>query len=344
MPFRIRVFLSIFLALLVLLLLGPLLLPVPPLEGTVSAGDLAREDSRFVTVAGVRLHYFDEGEGEPPFLLLHGYPANASSWDALLSELALLRRSVAFDQPGFGLSEKPVRGSWRGRANPYGTGGHVEQGVALLDELGIDRAVWVGSSTGALTALKAAEMYPERVAALVLLAPPVYSERAPPGWLRPLLGTPQLRRLGPLLMRQLGGEPGMRLYASQWHDAEGIGEDEIEGYRLTFEVNDWDRGLWEVTRASRPQQLAGSLAGIEQPALVVTGAADPIVDPEESERLARELPKGTLALLEDCGHLPQQECPLELVRVLAAWLPGALEWPQADRRGRPAGARLATWF
>jgi pimeloyl-ACP methyl ester carboxylesterase len=325
-PFRIKVFVSIVLAFLVLLLVGPLLLPVPPLEGTVPAESLAGEDSSFVRAGGVTLHYLYSGDGppaaeaEPGFLLLHGYPANAESWRAVLPELALFGPTVALDRPGFGLSERKMPGTWSRGRNPYRLEAQVEQAVSLLEELGVDRAVWIGSSSGAITALRAAASHPDRVAGLVLVGAPVYGARAPPAWSRPLLHTPQLDRLGPLLMRQLGGEPGLRLYASQWAQPDLIGEQEIDAFGRTFRVDDWDRGLWEVSKASRNPDLDGLLSGLELPVLVVAGAADPIVAPEDSQRLANEIPGATLALMDGCGHLPHLECPAEFMTVLSAWL------------------------
>jgi pimeloyl-ACP methyl ester carboxylesterase len=337
MPFRIKVFVSIFLALLVLLLLGPLLLPVPPLEGTAAPSALAGESSSFLESDGVRLHYLvtaDQSTGEASgagaqptgapqaFLLLHGYPGNAAGWRALLPELALYGRAVAFDRPGFGLSERPLPGSWRRGENPYLPDAQVSQALAILDSLGIEQAVWIGSSSGAIVALEAALAHPERVSSLVLVGAPVYAGRAPPAWLRPLLRTPQMNRLGPLLMRQLGSTPGMNLFASQWADPDRIEQSDIDAYRRTFSVDDWDRGLWEVTKASRVSEVADRLAEVRAPVLVVSGAQDPIVAPAESERLARELPEATFALMDGCGHLPHVECPAAFAELLSDWLAG----------------------
>lgn len=320
MPFRIKVSLAIILSLLILLLAGPFLIPVSELEGTSAARELAAEESEFASVTGVDIHYLDLGSGPTAFLLLHGYPSNAATWNLILPELALYGRVVAFDRLGFGISERPLPGSWPRGENPYLTPAQVEQALALLDELEIESAIWVASSTGATTALRAALEHPERVTALVLESAPVYSNRAPPAWSRPLLHTPQMNRLGPLLMRQLGGPPGRRFYTSQWAQPERAGEDDIEAFRRTFLVDNWDRGLWEVSKASRTFEFEDELSGLQLPVLVVAGTGDPIVPSQESEQLANELPQSTLALMESCGHLPHRECPAEFVQVLSGWL------------------------
>ncbi|MEX2541376.1 MAG: alpha/beta hydrolase [Trueperaceae bacterium] len=320
MPFRIRIFLSIFLALFVLLAIGPFLIPLPELENTVPAESLAAEAGSFIEVDGVRLHVREAGNGPAAYLLLHGYPANVESWRKILPELALYGRVVAVDRIGFGLSDRPLPGSWSRGDNPYLAEAQLERALAVLDRLGIDQAVWIGSSSGAIVALQAALERPERVAALVLVGAPAYGGRSPPRWLRPLLHTPQMDRVGPLLMRQLGGPPGMNLFASQWTVPERIGSDDISSFRRTFEVEDWDRALWEVSKASRPADVDRQLADVDVPTLVVAGAQDEIVPPDESERLARELPRATLGLMEDCGHLPHEECPSAFMDVVSDWL------------------------
>lgn len=329
MPFRIRIFLSVFLALLVLLAVGPFLLPRTELEGTEPITALTGRES-LVEIGGVDLYHRQLGggadtgarDGDVAYLLLHGYPSNSASWRHLLPELELFGHAVAYDRPGFGYSERPLPGSWRESetGNPYRPAAQVSQALELLDHLGIEKAIWIGSSSGALIALEAALAHPDRVEALALIGAPVYANRAPPRWLRPLLHTPQMDRVGPLLMRQLGGPPGMNLYSSQWADPSRIDDTDIAAFRRTFQVDDWDRGLWEVSKASRTSEATGRLSELRVPTLVVTGGSDPIVPPEESERLAAEIPGATLALMEGCGHLPQEECPAQFSELLLGWL------------------------
>ncbi len=76
--------------------------------------------------------------------------------------------------------------------------------LGLMDRLGLDRAVLVGHSAGGAVALEAALAHPERMVALVLVAPAVYGG-GPPSWLRPFRSLPQIQHLGPLLVRRLVG-------------------------------------------------------------------------------------------------------------------------------------------
>jgi len=322
MPFRIRIFLVTVGLIVVLLLIGPLLIPIAPLQGTADRHDETLPESQFRTADGVELHLLaagNEGAGGS-FMLLHGYPSNALSWRKVMPELSLYGTTVAFDRLGFGLSERPQPGDWGGSESPYAIGAQVEQALALMDELGLESSVWVGSSQGALIALRAALEHPERVDGLVLVGAPVHMENNPPAWLRPVLGSPQMTRVGPLLMRQVGMEPGLDLYRSQWANPEAVEQEDLDAYRLTFLVDDWDQGLWQVTRAARDSGVASRLDEVDVPVLVVAGAADEIVPPEEAQRLANELPAATLALMEGCGHVPHEECPAQFSQLLIDWL------------------------
>lgn len=74
----------------VLLLVGPFLVPVPPLEGTVSPRDLADPDSQFIELRGIDVHFRAAGQGGPLIILLHGFAASVFSWREALERLGEL--------------------------------------------------------------------------------------------------------------------------------------------------------------------------------------------------------------------------------------------------------------
>ena len=117
----------------------------------------------------VTLAYYEAGQQDdrPPLVMLHGGGPGASSWSNFAPSLpgfAASFRTVLVDQPGFGASDKPpvVGNYYRFAAD------HV---VALLDELGIEKAHLLGNSLGGGTAMRLALTHPDRVARLVLMGP-----------------------------------------------------------------------------------------------------------------------------------------------------------------------------
>jgi pimeloyl-ACP methyl ester carboxylesterase len=299
-------------------LLVPLLIPVPPLEGTVRPEQLADPDSRFIDVNGLQVHYKMAGQGGPAVFLLHGFGASLFSWREVMAPLAEMGTVIAFDRPAFGLTERPMPGEW-GAENPYTPEAQADLTVALLDELGVDKAVLVGHSAGGTIAVLTALRYPERVEALVLVDAAIYTQGGTPSWLRPLLLTPQVRRLGPLLVRSIvrWGEAVIR---TAWDDPDKITVELLSGYKKPLQAENWDRALWEFTLASRPLGLVAQLDEIQVPALVITGDNDLIVPTEESARLAGELPSSDLVVIRDCGHVPQEEKREEFLQALTDFL------------------------
>lgn len=298
--------------------LGPLLAPIPPLKNTVPPEQLADADSRFAVINGVKVHYKVAGGGEPAIILLHGFGASTFSWREVVAPLAELGTVVAYDRPSSGLTERPLPGDWTGDS-PYGPDAQVELLMGLLDFLGVRQAVLVGNSAGGTVAVQAALRHPERVTALVLVDPAIYTSGGAPAWIRPLLGTPQLRRIGPLLVRSIQ-DRGEQILELAWHDPGKITPEVRAGYRKPLQAENWDRGLWELTAAGRDLKLAERLAAVRQPALVITGDDDRIVPTAESIRLARELPDAVLTVIPACGHVPHEECPEPLLAAVKPFI------------------------
>jgi len=294
--------------LLVVALVVPLLIPIPPLEGTVPVERLADPDGRFADLNGVKVHYKMAGEGQPAVVLLHGFAASVFSWREVMEPLAESHTVVAFDRPGFGLTERPLPGEWQGQS-PYGSEVQADLTVALMDKLGIDRAVLIGNSAGGMVAVLTALRYPERVQALVLVDSAIYRGGMQfPGVVRWLLSTPQARRVGPLFVRSIRNW-GLEFGRSAWHDPSKITDEIWAGYTKPLQAENWDKGLYEVTLASRSLGLDKQLDEIRVPVLVITGDDDQIVPTEQSIRLAGELPNAELAVAPNCGHVPHEECP-----------------------------------
>jgi len=312
------------LTLLALVGLGPLALPLPPLADTRPARSLASAESRFFDAGGIELHFETAGAGGTALVLLHpGQPTGLGTWWRVMPELADEAQVVAFDRPGAGLTAWPEGGV--GEESPYSPEAQARQTVALMNHLGIERGVLVGSSAGGTLALLTAVLYPQRVSGLVLASPGVYfgANDGSPSWARAFLGTPQGRRLGRLMVRATG-RPGPELLDTFWHDPAKMEPADAESVFLTFRVESFDRAFTELFRTARPLGLPERLGRVGVPVLVVTGDDDKWVPRDHNERLARELPDARLEVIADCGHLPQQEQPeafVRAVRELVASLP-----------------------
>jgi len=329
---------------------GPLLVDPTPAVGETSAKSLARPESRFVDIPfpgtdGIGLHYLEQvgpirpaqeqavheqvgqhdsakeqatsKRGTPTFVLLHGFTFNAFTWNQLLDAFAEHGRAVAYDQIPYGLSAKPLPGTWFGE-NPYSKASAQEQLFAFMDALGIEQAILVGNSSGGTLALEAALADPERIQALILLAPWVHANRPIlPDWLVQL---PQTRRLTLLLARFLGGDSP--LLDLSYADPARIDDERRALTGIHREMANWDIAWGALLNHSLadPVEISAHLTEVRQPVLIVAGDRDQVVPVADSEAAAAELPNAQFVLLPDCGHVPQEECPAPVADAVSNWL------------------------
>jgi pimeloyl-ACP methyl ester carboxylesterase len=106
------------------------------------------------------LWWDEQGEGDPPLLLIQGLGYTADMWHRILPGLAAARRVVTFDNRGVGRSSVPEP--------PWTVEQFADDAIAVLDAAGGGRAHVFGVSMGGLIAQELALRHPERVASLVL--------------------------------------------------------------------------------------------------------------------------------------------------------------------------------
>ncbi|MGD8621703.1 MAG: alpha/beta hydrolase [Anaerolineales bacterium] len=298
----------------------PLIIPIPPAGDTRPARELAGPNSEFVEVHGLEVHLQQSGEGTPPLILLHGFLASTFTWREVLDPLASDHLVIAFDRPAFGLTERQLPPYPNG-VNPYTPSSQVELSIGLMDTFGVEQAVLVGNSAGGTIAMLTALEHPDRIAALVLVDPAVYTGGGAPPFVRPLLQLPQIRRIGPLFVRYVRNW-GLELLEGAWHDPSRITPEIVAGSTLPLQADNWDRALWEFTLASREPDLVDRLDEFQMPVLVITGDDDRVVPTEQSIRLAGEIPGAKLVVIPECGHAPQEECPREFLQAAQDFLRG----------------------
>ena len=126
-------------------------------------------EGKYITVqGGLKLHYHEAGVEHPEtVILLHGGGPGASAWSNFGRNLPVFAknyRTLAIDQPGFGRSDKPTE-------HPQYFRHSADAVVGLMDELGVERAHFVGNSLGGGAAVRLALNHPKRAGRLVLMGP-----------------------------------------------------------------------------------------------------------------------------------------------------------------------------
>jgi pimeloyl-ACP methyl ester carboxylesterase len=118
-----------------------------------------------VNVDGMRIHYKDTGPQDAPVLLfLHGFGSSLQTWDVWAGSLEQKYRVIRLDLPGFGLTGPSP-------SNDYSELNDVNTLTQFVDKLGVSDLSVIGHSMGGKIAWTFAAAHPDRVKALVLMAP-----------------------------------------------------------------------------------------------------------------------------------------------------------------------------
>ena len=261
-----------------------------------------------VEATGVR--YVRTGRGSP-VVLLHGIASSIYTWRHLLPELAPDHDVIALDLPGFGGSVQPPDLAW-----------HLYPRVVLglLDRLGVERAMMVGHSLGGAVAVSVAEESPDRVAGLVLIDSAGFNLAAAD---RPFL----LRLTASIPAPVLDALPRRRLVRAGlrqvFHDDSKVTDEVVEEYLAPLSrpgalVS--IRSLLASRNADAAERVRHAIEGIRAPTLIVWGRQDAWAPVEHAERFAAAIPGARVVVLEECGHVPQEERPEELIRLVRGFL------------------------
>ncbi len=240
----------------------------------------------------VPLHYEERGSGQP-VLLLHGYPLDHTLWRAQVEALSDTYRVIAPDLRGHGQSPAP--------AGAYPMETLAADVTALLDQLGIAQAVWVGHSMGGYVALAALRTLPERVTGVILCASHPFAD--PPD-------KAQTRRDN---ARRALSE-GTAAVVSGMLDMlfrPGTNLESIPAHRVrAMMLNTSPQGVSGMLlgMADRPDAV-DLLRDPAPPKAIIAGRDDQIVRLADLQTLAAQLPHLNLRVIDEAGHLPMIEQP-----------------------------------
>jgi 3-oxoadipate enol-lactonase len=230
----------------------------------------------------VQLAHRLEGSEDAPVLVLPSSLGTALElWEPLLPELAGTLRVLRYDQRGHGGSSVPP--------GPYSVDDLVEDAVALLDGLGLERVSWCGLSLGGIVGMQLAADAPERVDRLVLACttarfddPGRYAQRAQ-------------------VVRLEGMEAVADAVVAAWL-APGAAPDRLAWLRAMLVATPAE-GYAGCCEALGGWDFRARLPEIEAPTLVLAGAEDAATPLPHAERLAEAVPGAELVVLDGAGHL-----------------------------------------
>lgn len=240
---------------------------------------------------GQQLEYVEVGQGEIPLLLVHGYPLDQTMWAPQLAALTGVR-CIAPDLRGFGASSNAP--------SPATLTEHADDLAALLDALGITRAVIAGLSMGGYIAFEFVRRHRERLLGLILLdTSPRPDDEAARAGRNATIERVASEGVGPIALA-LGG----KLFA------DGVAEtlrDTVISQMARTPRATIVAAVSAMRDRADSRDLLPTLANT--PTLVIVGREDRLTPPDLARAMAAAIPGATLVEIAGAGHLPTLEQP-----------------------------------
>ena len=274
--------------------------------------EYANEHSQFIEVDEMNVHYRDEGEGFP-IVLIHGTAASLHTWDAWTDELKKTNRVIRMDLPAFGITGPNKNADYSLQA--YTNFIHT-----FLFKLGLERFHIVGNSLGGNIAWNYAADHPDMVEKLILVdASGLPTNKQPPAIFK-MAKTPVLSSLFLYVTPKFLIKKNIE---EVYEDDSKITEDLITRYHK-MALRAGNRKAF-IDRAKTDFKLDASvnldkLKSIQTPTLLIWGAKDNWIPLDNGKRMDSIMVNSQLKVLENSGHVPMEENPIESLKLMNEFL------------------------
>jgi pimeloyl-ACP methyl ester carboxylesterase len=244
------------------------------------------------------LAYHEQGSGDPPLLLLHGFTGSRLDWADVVSELARDRRVVAYDQRGHGDSTN------FGRRDAYTFTQLVADLAAVVDAQGLAPFDLLGHSMGGVVAMGYALAHADKLRSLILMdtagAP---AGAIPQAWVDNVLEMARRDGMGAVAEMMIG-----------FLDNTPTPPSPAGRERLLYKLSNMDVEAFAAfaSELNTYRSQLPALAALDVPTTVIVGANDAGLR-AGADDLAATIPNAQLVVIPDAGHSPQEDQP-------AAWL------------------------
>jgi pimeloyl-ACP methyl ester carboxylesterase len=285
-----------------------------------------------VRAGKARVSTLTAGDGIETVILIHGLGSDKTSFFETVSALTPEYKVHAIDLPGFGSSSKPLRA-------PYDAAWFARAVCRFMDAEGIDRAHLVGNSLGGRVAIEVGLQSPHRVQSLSLLCPSM-------AWRRRRHFVPVVKLLRPELAaipHTFGDALVRQQFWSMFSRPERIHpsaadvavEEFLKNYRsvnarVAFHAS--ARHIY-LEEPNGPNGFYTRLRDLESPAMFVWGDEDPLVPIAFSRYVRDALPSARQVVLDQCGHVPQVEHPVDANALVHDFISRA-QAPAAERAAK----------
>lgn len=260
-----------------------------------------------VQVDGLNIHYKDTGPKDAPVvLLLHGFGSSLQTWDVWAAKLETDYRVIRLDLPGFGLTgPSPL--------HDYSEQNDLATLTHFVDKLEMSSLSIVGHSMGGKMAWSLAAAQPDRVKALVLMAPDGFPDAkdigSKPYAMPSIMGVIKFSLPKFLIRKSI--EPA-------FFDVSALSDNLVDRYYDMLRAPGVRAAILERSNQTIYTDPVPRLKQITAPTLLIWGEQDQMIPSSNAQSYANVLSSSKTVLLPKLGHLVQEEQPeIALTHVVA---------------------------
>lgn len=262
----------------------------------------ANENSQWMDVNGMRIHYRDEGNPHgQPIVLIHGILSSLHTWNKWHAGLADNYRIISLDVPGFGLTGGPEN------PDDYSETLLHSSFQQFINKLQLDNFVLAGNSLGGYISAHYAANNPDKVKKLILIDPAGAPQDLP--FILSLASMPGVNTLAAHVFPPFIIAMGVK---DVYGDPERISKTNMDRY-IHLSLRPGAKQAYANTIAmldeKNSKQEPLNFAAITAPTLLMWGEKDIWVPVQLSEQWLENIANSTLITYPDAGHIPMEEIP-----------------------------------
>jgi pimeloyl-ACP methyl ester carboxylesterase len=254
------------------------------------------------------------GSGDP-ILCLHGLGASMFSWRHFIAPFSKNNKLILVDFKGFGKSPKP-------RHADYSIQKKADEIYELILDNDLTNLTLIGNSLGGaialMLAIRLSEQEPNRLSKLILIDSAGDTNEIPSHLklLRSVLGT-AIVYLTPC---KLAAQMTLRMC---YYDRNKTTSEQVEAYATPVASTGGRHALVQTAKQCVPanaDEIVAKLNTITVPTLILWGREDKVTPLKIGKLLHETIPNSTLEIIEQCGHIPQEEKPEETIALISSFL------------------------
>ena len=274
--------------------------------------EYANEQSEFIEINGMQVHYRDEGTGFP-IVLMHGTAASLHTYDAWTKQLSKDYRVIRLDLPAFGLTGPNKNAD-------YSIESYTKFLSQFLEKIKVDKFYLAGNSLGGNIAWNYAAEYPEKVLKLILIDAsglPTFTPQPP---IFKMAKTPILNSLFLYITPKFFIRKNIeQVYADKLKVTDAL---VTRYHKMSLRTGNRkafiDRAKTDFNLAEKVNLV--KLKSVKTTTLLIWGAKDTWIPLGNGKRMDSMLLNSKLVILENSGHVPMEESPKESLEFLKSFL------------------------